>query len=223
LQKSEVVLSRGARYPYFLPSLFRIGTKAQEKQNQMASHKVGGEVDAFCTKCKMTLAHTILAMVGTKIARVRCNTCGGDHAYRSAPGTTTRTPAAARAAKSTSAKEAREAKVILSFQEQLGKYDLASAPLYSPKDTYQADQLVNHPTFGYGIVTAVRNDKVDISFKGQQKTLVHGRGGGAPASKPSFSPPKRSPTGAPADKPISTGSSSIPILEDASASDEAAS
>ena len=30
----------------------------------------------------MTLAHTILAMVGTKIARVKCNTCGGDHVYR---------------------------------------------------------------------------------------------------------------------------------------------
>ena len=52
------------------------------------THKVGGEVDAFCTRCRLTLAHTILAMVGTKLARVRCNTCNGDHAYRSAPGTT---------------------------------------------------------------------------------------------------------------------------------------
>ncbi|MFY0576846.1 hypothetical protein ACN28S_23190 [Cystobacter fuscus] len=52
--------------------------------------KVGGEVDAFCTRCRLTLAHTILAMVGTKIARVRCNTCNGDHAFRSAPGTTDR-------------------------------------------------------------------------------------------------------------------------------------
>src|SRR5262245_65118967 len=54
----------------------------------MPTHKVGGEVDAFCTRCKMTLAHTILAMVGQTIARVQCNTCGGQHAYRSAPGTT---------------------------------------------------------------------------------------------------------------------------------------
>ena len=39
----------------------------------MATHRVGGEVDATCTRCKMELAHTILAMVGPKIIRVRCN------------------------------------------------------------------------------------------------------------------------------------------------------
>ncbi|HLL55265.1 MAG TPA: hypothetical protein VK447_17035 [Myxococcaceae bacterium] len=166
----------------------------------MASYKVGGEVDAFCTRCKMTLAHTILAMVGTKIARVRCNTCGGDHAYRSAPGTTTRTPASPKSSKRTTAEERAE-KQVLNFQEQLAGRDLAAAPMYSPKDSYQADQLINHPTFGYGIVTTVRNDKVDISFKGQQKTLVHKRGE-TPGAKPSFSPPKTA-ARAPADKPVS--------------------
>lgn len=167
----------------------------------MAAHKVGGEVDAFCTKCKMTLAHTILAMVGTKIARVRCNTCGGDHAYRTAPGTTTRTPSAARAPRATAVEK--EEKLLLSFQDQLKDRDLSAAPMYSPKDSYQLDQLINHPTFGYGIVTAVRNDKVDISFKGQQKTLVHRRADGAQtAAKPTFNPPKRATTG-PADKPMS--------------------
>ena len=40
----------------------------------MAS-KTGGEVDCFCTRCKMVLAHTILAMVGDRPARVKCNTC----------------------------------------------------------------------------------------------------------------------------------------------------
>ncbi len=183
----------------------------------MASHKVGGEVDAFCTRCKMTLGHTILAMVGTKIARVRCNTCGGDHAYRSAPGTTTRTPSAARATKKTTAEERAE-KVILNFQEQLAGRDLNAAPMYSPKDSYQPDQLINHPTFGYGIVTAVRNDKVDISFKGQQKTLVHKRGGDAPTAKPAFSPPK-SATRAPADKPMS---GDAPADDDAAPAEESA-
>lgn len=44
--------------------------------------RVGGEVDAACTKCKMLLGHTILAMVGSRIARVRCNTCQGEHNFR---------------------------------------------------------------------------------------------------------------------------------------------
>jgi hypothetical protein len=170
-------------------------------------HKVGGEVDAFCTRCRLTLAHTILAMVGTKIARVRCNTCGGDHAFRSAPGTTDKPSPSARASGGgTSSRAPRasrasaEEKVIISFEEQLAGKDLANAPRYSPKDTYKMDQVIQHPTFGLGLVTAVRGDKVDITFKSETKTLVHGRGG-APAEKPAFNPPGAKATG-PADKPM---------------------
>ncbi len=166
----------------------------------MATHKVGGEVDALCTRCKLSLAHTILAMVGTKIARVRCNTCGGDHAYRAAPGATDRpsSSSAPRASRASGATPKAE-KVIISFEEQLAGKDVANAPRYSPKDTYQVDQVIQHPPFGTGLVTAVRGDKVDITFRTAVKTLVHGRGG-APAEKPAFSPPTAKATG-PADKP----------------------
>jgi hypothetical protein len=168
----------------------------------MATHKVGGEVDAPCTRCKLTLAHTILAMVGTKIARVRCNTCGGDHVYRSAPGTTDRPSSSTRASSSRAStpRADKPEKVVISFEEQLAGKDIANAPKYSPKDTYKLDQVIQHPTFGLGLVTVVRGDKVDIAFKSETKTLVHGRGG-APAEKPAFSPPTTRPMG-PADKPV---------------------
>jgi len=169
----------------------------------MATHKVGGEVDAFCTRCKLTLAHTILAMVGTKIVRVRCNTCGGDHVYRSAPGTTDRPSASSRSTTARSAgtpRAERPEKVVISFEEQLAGKDIANAPKYSPKDAYQLDQVIQHPTFGLGLVTAVRGDKVDIAFKSETKTLVHGRSGG-PAERPAFHPPSARSTG-PADKPV---------------------
>jgi hypothetical protein len=168
----------------------------------MATHKVGGEVDAPCTRCKLTLAHTILAMVGTKIARVRCNTCGGDHVYRSAPGTTDRPSASSRASTSRASTPRAEKpeKVVISFEEQLSGKDIANAPKYSPKDTYQVDQVIQHPTFGLGLVTAVRGDKVDITFKSETKTLVHGRSG-SPSERPAFQPPSARST-APADKPV---------------------
>ena len=170
-------------------------------------HKVGGEVDALCTRCRLTLAHTILAMVGTKIARVRCNTCNGDHAYRAAPGTTDK-PSTSRSSSASStraprASRASEDKVVISFEDQLAGKDIANAPRYSPRDTYKVDQVVHHPTFGLGLVTAVRGEKVDITFKSDAKTLVHGKSGGG-ADRPAFSPPTTKATG-PADKPMAAG------------------
>lgn len=173
-------------------------------------HKVGGEVDALCTRCRLTLAHTILAMVGTKIARVRCNTCNGDHAYRAAPGTTDKPSASSRSASSSSspraprASRSSEEKVIISFEEQLAGKDIANAARYNFRETYKVDQVIDHPTFGLGLVTAVRGDKVDVAFKSEAKTLQHGKGG-APAERPAFSPPNARSTG-PADKPMAAAS-----------------
>ncbi len=143
----------------------------------MATHTVGGEVDAFCTRCKMLLAHTILAMVGSKIARVRCNTCGGDHAFRSTPART-RAPSQPRAS---------HERVIISFEQQLAGKDVSTAARYSPKGAYQVEQLIDHPTFGLGIVSAVREDKIDVVFKAAEKTLVHRRADAVP--RPAFHPP----------------------------------
>ena len=143
----------------------------------MGAYKVGGEVDAFCTACKMLLAHTVLAMVGTKIARVRCNTCGGDHTFRSTPGRT-RAPSAPRAA---------HERVVISFEQRIASKDVSTASRYSPKIAYQVEQLIDHPTFGLGIVMAVREDKIDVVFKAAEKTLVHRRADAAP--RPAFHPP----------------------------------
>ena len=145
------------------------------------AHRVGGEVDAPCTRCKLDLAHTILAMVGQRIVRVRCNTCQSDHAYRHPQGRTT--PAAGRTR--TPASE----RAVLGFEEQLARMDVAAARDYRPADTYAVDQVVRHPTFGLGIVRSVRIDKMEVAFKAAVRTLVQARDASAP--RPAFSPPHR--------------------------------
>lgn len=146
------------------------------------AHKTGGEVDAFCSKCNLNLAHTILAMVGQKIARVKCNTCQNDHVYR---GIQTAMQANSFTKPRKSSKTAGEEKVTIGFQQRIEGKDPSKAKTYSPKETFVLDDLVNHPTFGLGIVAEVRPDKVLIHFKADEKTLVHGRAG-APSSKPTF-------------------------------------
>jgi hypothetical protein len=142
------------------------------------NHKVGGEVDAFCTRCELLLAHTILAMVGPKIARVRCNTCMGEHAYRGQ--VIPKSASKPRAARATAAE-----KVVIAFEDRLKGHDLTKARKYGPKETFVLDEVLSHPTFGFGIVTAVRGDKIDVAFKAFEKTLIHKRPDGQ-AARPSF-------------------------------------
>jgi len=136
--------------------------------------------------------------VGPKIARVRCNTCMGEHMYRGSQPSSSSTrpvPSRARASKDPDA----PSKVVLGFDEQLATRDLGAARPYSVKTTYKQDDLIHHPTFGLGIVSAVRFDKVEVNFKMAQKTLIHGRGE-TPTEKPHFDHPRHAASG-PADKP----------------------
>jgi hypothetical protein len=136
--------------------------------------KVGGEVDSFCTKCQMTLAHTIHAIVGGRPVKVECNTCHGIHRFRGDA------PASASVAKprvpGTPARPARE-RAIVSFEETLRGKNLAMAQRYSPKTRYELDQVIEHPTFGVGWVSAVRDaTKIEVTFRTDVKVLVHGKG-----------------------------------------------
>lgn len=133
--------------------------------------KVGGEVDSFCSKCELVLAHTVIAMVGAKPVKVECNTCRGVHKYRPAPGAAG--PSGSVAARKAS-RPAREKKVEISFEELLAARKRAAVP-YSVKRTFAVDDVLDHPTFGRGFVTAVRTDKVEVTFRSDVKVLVHGR------------------------------------------------
>jgi hypothetical protein len=136
--------------------------------------KVGGEVDSFCTKCQMTLAHTIHAMVERRPIKVECNTCHGVHRFRGD------LPAAAASPRSTArpgtVRAPRERPVTISFDEVLRGKNLAMAQRYSPRTTYQVDQVIEHPTFGMGWVSGIRDaTKIEVTFRSEVKVLVHGK------------------------------------------------
>ncbi len=159
--------------------------------------RVGGEIDAFCTKCEMNLAATILAMVGPKVARVRCNTCGTDRAYRGEqPLVAAQSFARKREPKAKKDGEA-PTRSVTSWAARVESKDPSTARKYDVKAVFKVDDLVDHPSFGLGIVSAVRGDKMDVAFKAFEKTLLHAKG--APAA-PLPPPPKKN-----SSLPTSTG------------------
>lgn len=146
------------------------------------ANRVGGDIDSYCTRCKMLLGHTILAMVGDRVARVRCNTCQGEHVYKSgAPGEAKPRASSGTGTRSTGTRAKAE---VISFDDTIASKDVGNAKAYSVNEKFALDQVIDHPTFGRGFVSAVRPDKVDVTFKSFVKTLVHGRGGKPAPARP---------------------------------------
>lgn len=130
--------------------------------------KVGGEVDAVCTRCELTLAHTVHAVVDGRPVKVECNTCHVVHRYRGSIG------AAVKASRG-AARKPREKPAVVGFEELIAGKTATPIP-YSPKRAFAADDVVDHPTFGRGFVSAVRDGgKIEVTFRTDVKLLVHGR------------------------------------------------
>jgi hypothetical protein len=132
--------------------------------------KVGGEVDALCTKCELTLAHTVHAVVAGKPVKVECNTCHAVHRYRG-------NGAGAVTSAAKGARPARARAEVISFDTLLAGKRVVDAKPYSAKRSYAVDDVVDHPTFGRGFVSAVRDGgKIEVTFRSDVKLLVHARG-----------------------------------------------
>lgn len=140
----------------------------------MTSYRIGSNVDSFCTKCKLTLAHTIEAVVEGVIKRVHCNTCKSKHAFRGG--------AAAKAtkAKSSSSTPKRKATAGMArasdFATLLKGRSPSSARQYSFADRFRAGEVLAHTTFGIGVVTADKGaGKIEVLFELGPRTLIHGK------------------------------------------------
>lgn len=122
--------------------------------------QVGGDVDAYCGKCKDVREHVIAAIdADGSIGRVECRTCHSNHIYRERSSKAATTRSSTRSSK----KESSPA------NEKIG-------PLraYSMQERFAEGDRVDHPKFGVGLVVEVRAGKIDVKFGKEVKTLVHG-------------------------------------------------
>jgi hypothetical protein len=133
----------------------------------MTSIKTGADIDTFCSRCDLTLAHIVVAMDKTKVVRVQCKTCKTVHAYRS--GEKTRSPRSSEP-RSTSNASARD------YDKVMAGKDLSRAKRYDAKTTFAEGEIVDHKLFGLGLIVKVLSDgKIDVVFRIGSKVLVHAR------------------------------------------------
>ena len=62
------------------------------------------------------------------------------------------------------------------YQTLLNAKADAAAKTYSPSNKYEEGDVLDHPTFGRGVTTAIKDaTKIEVLFENGSKTLVHGR------------------------------------------------
>lgn len=150
--------------------------------------RAGGEVDSWCTKCKLVLNHRIIAMVGGTPARVECSTCMSHHNFRArAPGdkapaaTTTRKVASSSSSgpRSTRASVTKAQQAALdrerSWEKAIAGKTVSEFKSYRVDQQFEEGDLIRHKKFGDGVVTRILDPKkVEILFKDEPRTLAQG-------------------------------------------------
>jgi hypothetical protein len=137
----------------------------------MSKIAVGSDVEAYCTKCRMVLAHAIIAMEGSKPRRVRCNTCNGEHNYRATKPvakTASKKTTEKGAAKKTSTKKTRQ-----SWEEVMQEASAKPHKKYSMSGSFGEGDWIEHAKFGLGCVqTFVAPNKITVRFADSTRMLV---------------------------------------------------
>lgn len=130
--------------------------------------QVGSEILHTCSRCNLELWHTVLAMIGSDPARVRCNTCKSERNYRKAKPKSTGSSGSkttARQRKTTSDPD---------FYRQKLQENIMKSPIdYRIDKSFEENDVVLHKKFGKGVVLkTIPPDRAEIIFQDQTRVLV---------------------------------------------------
>ncbi len=141
--------------------------------------RVAGEVDSWCTKCRLVLNHRIVSMKNGKAYQVECLTCRSTHLWRAAaPGEKPAPGGGDRAPRSAAGPRASRVPVAVVRHVQTWEKAIAGRGLnefvsYEVGKSYKEGDLLRHKKFGDGLVTRVIDaHKVEVLFKDEAKTLA---------------------------------------------------
>jgi len=137
-------------------------------KNMNNSCAAGGNIDAWCPRCNLNSGHTIIAMVNNLPKKIKCDTCDEHHNLVAKPSGKSRIKSKSPTRKSTS-KEA-------TYQEYLSRLtggDPANSTKYNIKGDFKKDEIIDHLSFGIGIVLSViQLNKIKILFKDGPRLLI---------------------------------------------------
>lgn len=139
---------------------------------EMDTIKIGSNIDAWCTKCKLVLAHTIEAVADGLIKRVECNTCRGKHQFKSCEPGTVKPSLFLKP----TAKEKPNKSKASDYSRLLSGKDLSKAAGYTISQHFVRGDVIHHTKFGVGVVVDEKDlSKIEVLFECGPKILIRAR------------------------------------------------
>lgn len=138
----------------------------------MEKHSVGKEIVTYCSRCKLDLAHMIVAMKDEfNIHKVMCKTCKSTHGYKNKTLDKVLKKASAPRRKTTKKTQT----VAEIWNESISKATKA-AQTYSVRAQFTQGDLIDHPKFGTGYVEkCLDQNKIEVIFQTDIKILIHNK------------------------------------------------
>ena len=146
----------------------------------------GKEIECFCTRCKLVLDHTIIAVLAGQPVKVICKTCHSERKYRPVEKPAAKGKSAAAAtpgAKPKTTKPRTTTPVITAHQLEQAWLDMVGVSRranaverpFSLATTFKKDEIIQHSKFGDGVVKTIDGNKMTVVFKDGERVMAHGR------------------------------------------------
>ena len=126
---------------------------------------VAKDIITACSRCKLELNHIVVRHNAEGIVdRVKCHTCGFEHKYKAIKKKAETT----KKRKSPVRKKSPE-----KDYEALMEKNIDIVPVqYSMKASFSEGEIIDHKTFGKGIVMELSYERIEVLFQAGQKTLA---------------------------------------------------
>jgi hypothetical protein len=150
--------------------------------------RVAGEVDSWCTKCRLVLNHRIVSMKNGKAYQVECLTCRAQHLWRPHPpgekpassdsggrlrGSSSALGAGGEAMSSRPPRVTQAMRNEQQWEKAIAGHGVNEFKAYTVGATFNEGDLLRHKKFGDGVVTRVIDaHKVEVLFRDEARTLA---------------------------------------------------
>jgi hypothetical protein len=148
--------------------------------------RVAGEVDSWCTKCRLVLNHRIVSLKTGKPYQVECLTCRTQHLWRpyspgakpavSESGGRLRSASEAPGARSAAGRSSRVTPAMRheqQWEKAIAGRGVNEFKAYNVGGSFNEGDLLRHKKFGDGVVTRVIDvHKVEVLFRDEARTLA---------------------------------------------------